>query len=403
MNAMLRMIDKRGKLVTLAVSALLLAVAPLAYATDDLPGVNLVNPSSDDAPSAPAVQPEFQKKSRVAPVLDQSGIIPDQIFGPDGKPINQLSAPGTEVPSSGTMLYDRMGIKLPDLPPERPFAGKIDEAYGAYQRGFYVTALDLALPRAQLGDPAAQTLIAELVSQGRGVKRDLKKAVFWYSKAAEGGDASAMFKYALILMEGRLVPQDKKKADELMHKSADAGNALAQFNWAQILVSEKPGNEGLKNALPYYEKSAEKGIADSEYALSQIYLNLPGIPEAKRKSAKDWLLKAATAGFDTAQFDMAVWLVNGIEFKRNYTEGFNWMRRAAVGGNVAAQNKLAHLYRQAIGTRPDPIEAAKWYVLSRRAGLQDATLDDFYQGLTDQQQKQAIQAANAQQQLMARR
>ena len=39
-----------------------------------------------------------------------------------------------------------------------------DEAFGAFQRGYYLTALSLALPRAEKGDGAAQTLIGEIYS-----------------------------------------------------------------------------------------------------------------------------------------------------------------------------------------------------------------------------------------------
>ena len=67
---------------------------------------------------------------------------------------------------------------------------------------------------------------------------------------------------------------------------------------------------------------------------------------------------------------------------------------AAKRGNVVAQNRLAHVYINALGTAPNPVEAAKWYVLSRRAGLKDPTLEDFYLGLNEEQQKQAIDRAN---------
>jgi TPR repeat protein len=203
-----------------------------------------------------------------------------------------------------------------------------------------------------------------------------------------------MFQYALLLMQGKNVTRDKAKADEFMRKAADAGNASAQFNWAQILVSENPGAKGLSEALPYYEKSAEQGVADAQYAVAQIYVSVSDIGPEKRAQARDWMLRAAKAGFDTAQLDMGVWLVNGVGGPRDYNEGYNWMQRAALKGNVAAQNKLSHLYIQALGTRPDPVEAAKWYVLSRRAGMKDLALEDFYLGLTDEQQKQAIDAAN---------
>ena len=299
-----------------------------------------------------------------------------------------------EGPSGGLSVIERMGAELPPLPEEKPFTGKVDEAYGAFQRGRYLTAMELALPRAQLGDPAAQTLVAEILDRGLGVRRNREQAMFWYEQAANGGDPTGMFKYAILLMEKSGSKEDRAKADALMKKSANLGNASAQFNYGQVLVADSPGEKGLRDALPYYEKSAEQGIADAQYAVAQIYLNLKDLPEDKKKRAREWLLRAARAGYDTAQLDLGMWLVNGTGGERDYDAGFKWMKRAADGGNPVAQSKLAQLYIHAIGTRPDPIEAAKWFVLARRAGLNDPSLEDFYLGLTDEQQKAAIDAAN---------
>jgi uncharacterized protein len=297
-------------------------------------------------------------------------------------------------PSSGVTLYQRMGTALPAVPPEKPYHGPIDEAYGAYQRGLYVTALNKALPRAEAGDAAAQTLVAEMMSRGLGIVHDPKGAAFWYSEAAKRGDPAAMFQYALLLMEGRNVERDKTKADDYMRRAAEAGNASAQFNWGQILVADNPGEKGLKLALPFYEKSAEQGVADAQYAVSQLYEAIKDIAPEKKAKAREWLLRAAKAGYDTAQLDAGIWFVNGIAGPRDYDQGFEWLRIAASRGNVVAQNKLAHLYINALGTRPNPVEAAKWYVLSRRAGLADPVLEDFYLGINEDQQKQAIDAAN---------
>lgn len=301
---------------------------------------------------------------------------------------------GGDIPSSGVTLYQRMGTALPDLPPEKPFEGKVDEAFGAYQRGLYLTALSIALPRAEKGDAASQTLVAEMTMKGQGIRRDVNSAAFWYGQAAERGDPGAMFQYALMLISGRGVAHDKAKADGYMHKAADAGNASAQFNWGQILISQNPGDKGLKLALPYYEKAAAQGLADAQYAVSQLYVSIKDLPEDKKAKAREWLMRAAKAGYDTAQLDMGIWLVNGVGGVRDFDEGFTWLRVAALRGNVVAQNKLAHLYVNALGTRPDPVEAAKWYVLSRRAGLPDPQLEDFYLGINEDQQKQAIDAAN---------
>ena len=72
---------------------------------------------------------------------------------------------------------------------------------------------------------------------------------------------------------------------------------------------------------------------------------------------------------------------------REYKDGFGWMRRAALGGNVAAQNRLAKLYMQGLGVEPDPIAAAAWYILARRAGLIDPEMEDFLDGLTDDEKQ----------------
>ena len=65
----------------------------------------------------------------------------------------------------------------------------VDLVYGAYQRGMYKTAFDLATTRAQYnGDPKAMTMLGELYANAMGVKRDYAKAAEWYKRAADAGD-----------------------------------------------------------------------------------------------------------------------------------------------------------------------------------------------------------------------
>jgi uncharacterized protein len=332
---------------------------------------------------------KLQKKQRLSPDVTKD----QTIF------TSPIDDPSQQTPSEGLTLLQRMGQSLPDLPPQKTYDGKVDDAYGAFQRGLYLSALNLALPKAQLGDASAQTLVAELMNNGLGVRRNPTDATFWYEQAAKAGDANAQYKYALMLLTGENVKQDKNAAATMMRKAADGGNREAQFNIAQVLVAEHPGEKGLKEALPYYEKAALQGVPDAQYAVSQLYYQMD-LPREKRMESRDWLLKAALAGYDTAQYDLAMWLINGVAGERNFEEGFRWMKIAANRGHVAAQNKLAKLYVNAIGTRPDPIEATKWYVLSRKAGLADLELEDFYLGIDEATQKEGIARADA---FMARR
>lgn len=278
--------------------------------------------------------------------------------------------------------------------PKRFGVKPADIAYGAYQRGMYITALNLALPLAKKGNPAAQTLAAEIYARGLGVRRNEKEAARWYAAAAEQGVPEALFQYALLLIDGRLVEKDEQTAFAMMKDSADAGNRLAQFNYAQMVASRQPGPSGVKEAITYYRLAANAGLADAQYAMSQVLATGSGNTKRDDKEARRWLVMAARQNFDTAQLDLGTWLINGRGGDRDEKAGFGWLKLAAESGNVAAQNRLAKLYRAGIGTKPDSIQAAAWYILARRAGLVDPELNIFLGGLTDEEQKKAIERAN---------
>src|SRR3546814_15080201 len=55
-------------------------------------------------------------------------------------------------------------------------------------------------------------------------------------------------------------------------------------------------------------------------AVAQIYAGLSGLPAEKKARARQWLERAAKAGFDTAQLDMGVWLVNGVAGERDFDQ-----------------------------------------------------------------------------------
>ncbi|WP_198174219.1 tetratricopeptide repeat protein [Mesorhizobium xinjiangense] len=290
---------------------------------------------------------------------------------------------------------DRAGPSHVDIVDPQRFGQKTpDAAYGAFQRGLYITALNLGLARAQKGDAAAQTLVAEIYSRGLGVRRDPAAAAEWYGKAAEQGVPEAQLQYALVLMDGKYASQDKDRAYELLGQAADAGNRLAMFNYAQMTIEREPGPSGLDKAIDYYEKAAELGLADAQYAMAQVLARGTGGRMADERAARTLLAKAARQNYDTAQVELATWLVEGRGGPRDYETGFRWMKLAANGGNVAAQSRLAKLYWQGLGTEPDSIEAAAWYILARRAGLKDPVLNDLLAGLTAEEQKEALERAN---------
>ena len=84
-----------------------------------------------------------------------------------------------------------------------------DVAFGAYQRGHYLTAFAEATKRVAAGDAKAMALLGELYANGFGVPRDDKKAAEWYALAADRGDREAMFALAMFRIGGRGGPRDR--------------------------------------------------------------------------------------------------------------------------------------------------------------------------------------------------
>ncbi|PYE88683.1 tetratricopeptide repeat protein [Phyllobacterium leguminum] len=303
----------------------------------------------------------------------------------------QAAAP-TEKDDKPAML--RQPASTDTLPSMDRFGDKpADDAFGAFQRGLYLTALNLALPRAEKGDPAAQLLAAEIYARGLGVPVNQAEAARWYEKAAEQGVTEAQFRYGAMLLQGKHIPRDKAKGEKLMQAAAEAGNPMAQYNYGQLMMANHPGETGLDKAFPWFMKAAQARLADGEYGVSQIYANgTLKIPRDDKK-AREFLERAAKQGFDTAQLDLASWYIEGRGGVRDYKAGFRWMHRAALTGNVAAQARLARLYRDGIGTEGNSVEAAAWYIVARRAGLSAHDLDSFMDGLDEAQIKEAIARA----------
>jgi TPR repeat protein len=276
----------------------------------------------------------------------------------------------------------------------RRFGIREDAAYGAFQRGLYITALNLALPRAREGDAAAQTLAAEILSRGLGVRRDEAEAAKWYQSAAEQNVPEAQFQYALMLLDGRYVGKDADQAFALMEEAANSGNRYAQFNFAQLLLDRARSADDEKRAGEYFEQAARAGLPDAQFAMAQLHANGAGGRKQDLAVARRWLELAARANFDTAQVEYGTWLVEGRGGAHDAAAGFQWVQRAAQSGNVAAQSRLAKLHYLGLGTEPDTELAAAWYILARRAGLADPMLDDLLEGLSEEQRRRAIARAN---------
>jgi len=249
-----------------------------------------------------------------------------------------------------------------------------DDAYGAFQRGYYLTALALALPRAQQADPAAQTLIAEIYAKGLGVAENVARASSWYSIAAKNGDRMAAFELGLLYLDGDGVPKNHKRAAELFQQAADKGYPPAQYNLALLHVEGIDASPSLTEAARLMKTAADAGMPEAQYDYGNMLMQGAGVAPNTTEGARQIGL-AARQGDLEAEVDYATLLYLGQGVPRDLHEAVGWYEAAANAGSAVGQSRFAKLLAVGEGVALDLKQAAMWRALARRQGLSDPQLD----------------------------
>ena len=100
-------------------------------------------------------------------------------------------------------------------------------------------------------------------------------------------------------------------------------------------------------------------------------------------------LPRTAAGLSAAQVEYGVMLFKGRGVEKDEKRAALLFRLAAEAGNPVAQNRLARLYANGVVFEPDQVQAAKWHLLARQAGVSDFSLDIALSQLTPEQRVEA--------------
>ena len=162
------------------------------------------------------------------------------------------AVPGTATTTTGT------GGAEPDL------------AYGAYQRGHFLTAFGLATHRAAAGDMKAMTLLGELYANGLGVPQNDAKADEWYRLAAARGDREAMFALAMFRLRGRAGARDRDAAAKWFAAAAKLGQPLAAYNLALLYAALGDEKQALQHRLLHERYRPDDNATDRAITLERM-------------------------------------------------------------------------------------------------------------------------------------
>lgn len=229
-----------------------------------------------------------------------------------------------------------------------PAAGSFESGKAALQRGDHQGALALLQPLAQRGNVDAQTLLAMMYWDGRGVGQSYSEAARWFRRAAEQGNADAQTMLGTQYLNGQGVEKNHAESIKWYRKAADQGHLRAFVRLGAMYAQGQGVARNHDEAVKWYHRAADRGDADAQFRLGLTY----SLKSAKR----------ATGPFG----------VNRLAPSDDAAEAAGWFRKAAEQNHAGAQYQLGNLYANGEGVAKDREQALKWLRLAAAQGNQDA-------------------------------
>jgi TPR repeat protein len=158
---------------------------------------------------------------------------------------------------------------------------------------FYATSVfcgefEALLKDAEQGDVNAQFNLGWMYAEGRGVPRNSKQAVYWYSRAARQGDASAQFNLGMLYENGEGVARDDRQAAHWYAKAGGQGIAVAQYNLGIMYDRGQGVVQSFQQAYLWLSLAAAQGLEDAAETRDAVAKKLsPGqLAQAQDLAAK---------------------------------------------------------------------------------------------------------------------
>jgi len=215
--------------------------------------------------------------------------------------------------------------------------------------------------------PRAQSALATLYNDGKGVKEDKQEAVRLWRLAAAGGSDQAAYNLAVITQHGKGVPQSYTEALRLFKQTSDRGFAPGQCNIGYLYENGLGTKQDLTKALGFYKLSADQGHSAAQWNLGSLLKEGRGVPVNVELARKYWTL-AAKQGHCEAQAHLGGILINT---DRDFTRALFWFQQAGQQGNEQALSMVHDLQARELIAQPIPGCAVLIILLTSAAGMKN--------------------------------
>lgn len=192
----------------------------------------------------------------------------------------------------------------------------------------------------QEGVAAASRRLAKLYEQGETVAQNHAKALEYYRLALAQGDQASDLDIARYLARGCGTPADPDQARDIYRRHAEEGNPQAAFALARLLESSAAGHD---EALQWYRRAAEGGHVGARLRLADAMLE-NGSALYNPAAALSELEALSNQGVGAASHRLGKLYARGEDIPRNLETAEHFFSLAVSQGYSKSELELAELY-----------------------------------------------------------
>lgn len=189
------------------------------------------------------------------------------------------------------------------------------------------------------------------------------------SKLAKLKDARGINCLGYAYYGGYGTKKNRKKELKCYEKAAKMGYAIAYYNLAQYYYSNpKKTKNSVKLMMKYYRLAAEMGYVKAQFALGAIYLNGHKYVSIDYKLAFHYTDLAAKQNYLSASYNMACIYFKGLGCEKDPTKALYYYLQAAKNNDSDACYCAGLQYELGIGTSINEEEALRYYKQGHKLG-----------------------------------
>ena len=204
--------------------------------------------------------------------------------------------------------------------------------------------------------------------EGRGAKKNMGRAAFWYYQAAFRSFGVNKWAPAVWYKMGEFFEKGIG-VDKDPHQAITCYASAGDYPGAKEAVKRVRKENGIRTDFEVWQEAAERGERYAMANLGSTYINGWYDVEKDPEKGFEWLLKAAELGHTGAQYEVGNYYLKGEIVPKDEAEGVKWLKKASAMNGDPDQP-----FKDAISTlgtyyilHKDYKEAIEWYKKIDRA------------------------------------